>query len=120
MVRDAGPVAQVLQQLCHGPLSGDDHHLGGNLLKRDENERSLGEAGVRDVEIGLVKDEGSKEQNVEVEGAGAVLNPGGPVPAELALDVEQSVNERRGRKAGLQSNDSVEEAGLISESHGLR
>ncbi len=89
-------------------------------MKRDENERSLGKPRVGDVEIGVVKHEASKEQNVEVEGTRAVLHAYGTVAAEFALDVEQGLNECRRGKAGFKSNDSVNEAGLIRKSHRLR
>ena len=35
-------VAQAVEQLCHGGLTGDDYEIRSDFMKRYENERSLG------------------------------------------------------------------------------
>ena len=86
--------------------------------ERDKDEGSLGEAGVRDFEVELRKDEVVVEEEIKVEGAGAVGEGGGAVTAEAALDGEKSVKERARCEIGFKGNDGVEEAGLIGKADG--
>jgi hypothetical protein len=76
----------------------------------------LGEAWVRDFEAGLGDDEIAIEENVEVEGAGAVGNGGGAVAAEVALDGEERGEEIARKERCVESNDGVEEARLGRQS----
>jgi hypothetical protein len=104
--------------LCHGALPGDDHQIWCNFLKWYENEGSLGETGVRNVEVGFVENQGSEQQDIEVEGAGAVGNAGGAVAAKLALDAKKGGEEGGGREVRFESDDGVDEAWLVGESDG--
>ena len=92
--------------------------MGSDFGEGDEDEGALGEAGMRDFEIELRKDEVVVEEEIKVEGAGAVGEGGGAVTAEAALDGEKSVKERARCEIGFKGNDGVEEAGLIGKADG--
>ena len=86
-------------------------------MKRYKHESALGEARVGNIEVGLVKDEVSVEQDVEVEGPRPIAHCGVTVAAELALDAEQSGQQRGRREFGFKSGNRVDEARLIRESN---
>jgi len=87
-------------------------------MKRYKNEGALGKAGMGNVDVGLVKDEVSIEEDVEVEGAWPVGNPRGTVAPEGVLEVEQRVQKRRRGEACIQGNNGVDEARLIRKTNG--
>ena len=72
------------------------------------------------VQIGLVQNEVPIEQNVEIERSGTVANSGRTIAAKVVLDVHKGCQERCGGEIRFESNDGVEEAGLIGESLGRR
>ena len=114
----ARALEQLCQQLCHGRLTGDDQEIWSDFMKRYENERAVRETRMGDVQIGLVQDEVSVEQDVEIEGARTVENTGGTLASEVVLDAEESCEKRGRGKIRFESNHGVEEAGLIGKSHG--
>ena len=73
---------------------------------------------MRDFQAGLGEDEIAVEENVEVEGAGAVRDGGGAVAAEVALDGEEGVEEIARGEMRFEGDDGVEEAGLVGEADG--
>jgi hypothetical protein len=92
--------------------------IGSDFVQRDEDEGALGEAGVRDFQAGLGEDEIAVEENVEVEGAGAVRDGGGAVAAEVALNGEECGEKIARGKIRFEGEDGVEEAGLINKAGG--
>jgi hypothetical protein len=87
-------------------------------VERNEHKSSLGETGVGDVEIGFVKNQGTKQQDIQVEGAGPIGNAGRAVAAELALDAEESSEEGRRRKVRFEGDGGVDESWLSGKSDG--
>jgi hypothetical protein len=73
---------------------------------------------VGDVEVRFVENQGAEQQDVEVQGAGAVGNAGGSVAAELALDAEERGEEGGGREVSFEGDGGVDEAWLIGKSDG--
>ena len=67
--------------------------MRGDFIERDEDEGALGEAGMRNLKVELGNDEIAVEENVEIEGAGAVGGSQGAVAAVVALDGEQSMKK---------------------------
>ena len=93
--------------------------MRGDLSERDEDEGAGREAGMRDFEVGLGDDLIAEEEDVEVEGAGAVAKAGCAVAAEFALDGEEIFEEGARGEVGFEGDDGVEEAGLVGETDGL-
>jgi len=61
--------------------------------ERDKDEGSLGEAGVRDFEVELRKDEVVVEEEIKIEGAGTVGDGGGAIAAKEALKGKERFEE---------------------------
>jgi hypothetical protein len=72
---------------------------------------------VRDIEVGFVQNQGSEEQDVEIESAWPVGNACGAVAAELALDAKKGGEESGGRQFSLEGNHCVQKTRLVSKSH---
>lgn len=89
-------------------------------MERDENKLSYRQAGVGNIEIGLVEDQCAVEKDVEVKSAGSVLKAGRAIAAEITLDLEKGVEQSSGGKSGFQSNHGIDETRLIGETDGLR
>jgi subtilisin family serine protease len=70
---------------------------------------------MRHDEARLLDDAVSVEQQVEVEGSGTVLGNCEPVAAEMALDVEQRVEQLARRKIRLELDRTVQEARLVDD-----
>jgi hypothetical protein len=70
---------------------------------------------MRDFEAGFREDEVGVEEEVEVEGAGAVGEGGGAVAAEEALDGKEGLEKDARGEIGREGDDGVEEAGLIGK-----
>lgn len=88
-------------------------------MERHQDKGALGETRVGDIEVRLVEDEVSVEQNVEIEGARPIENAGGAVAAEFAFDVKESVEQGGGREIGFEGDDGVDKARLIGEADRL-
>ena len=84
----------------------------------DENEGALVEARVRDFKGGLVQNEVTINDDVEIEGTGAVLNSGRTVAAEVAFNGEERAKEFERGERGIEGDNGVEEAGLADETDG--
>jgi hypothetical protein len=93
--------------------------MGGNFREGDQDEGSFGHARVGDFEIRLADGQVAEEQDVQIEGAGAVLETGSPLATELLLDAEQAVEEFAGGEGRFEFHDRVQEAGLGGKAHGL-
>jgi hypothetical protein len=89
--------------------------LGCDLAERDEDKGALDKTWMRDDKTRPANDEIAVEQNVEVEGAGAVGEAEDAVAAEVPLDEEQSAEKFDRCQFGFQGSGGVEEAGLIGE-----
>jgi hypothetical protein len=63
------------------------------LGEGDENKRALVEARVRDFEGGFVQNEVTINDDVEIEGTGAVGDSSRTIAAEVALDFEERAEE---------------------------
>ena len=83
-------------------------------------ERSLGHSGVGQLEILSTEDVIAVEENVEVEGAGAVGDAVQAVAAKSALDFEEVFEEGQGIEGCFESGCAVEEGGLVGVSDGFR
>jgi hypothetical protein len=92
---------------------------GSDFSEGNEDEGALGETGMRNFKAGRCEDEVAVEEDVKVEGAGAVGDGGGAVATEVALYGEKSVEEIEWRERSIECDDSVEEAGLIRNAHRL-
>jgi hypothetical protein len=73
---------------------------------------------MRDFKAGYAEDEIAVEENVENEGARAIGNTGCAVATEVAFDEENGAKQFERRQSGFESDDGVEEAGLIGEADG--
>ena len=92
--------------------------MWGDLGEWDQDEGSLGKARVRDFESRLAEDEIAEEENIEVEGAGAVGDAGGAVTAEAVFDCEQSAEQFSRRQIRFERENCVDKAGLAGEPDG--
>jgi len=92
--------------------------LWGDLGEWDQDEGSLGKARVRDFESRLVEDEVAEEENIEVEGAGAVGDAEGALAAEVVLNGEKGFEERARRHIRFERENCVDKAGLAGEPDG--
>lgn len=94
------------------------HHFGCNFSQRGEDEAAFGHARVREGERGGVEDGVGGEEEIEVEGAGAVGGGVGAVASEGAFDGEKFAEDFGGRAVGLEQQCGVEEVGLVGEADG--
>jgi hypothetical protein len=91
----------------------------GDFTERDEDECALGEARVGDLKAGGGEDEVVKEEDVEVESSGAILEACGAVAAEFVLDGEKGVEQGLRGEIGFEGDNGVDKAGLGSKPDGL-
>ena len=92
--------------------------MGRYFVERNENEGALGQARVGNFEIRFADAEIVVEENVEVEGAGAVGEAGGAVAAELLFDGQQGVEQLARSEYCFKGDDGVDKAGLRGEADG--
>lgn len=109
---------EIQEELRDGAAGAGIAGMGSDFVQRDEDEGALGEARVRDFQAGLADDQIAVEENVEVEGTGAVGDLSGAVAAKVALDREESGEEIARGKIRFEGDDGVEEAGLINKAWG--
>jgi len=102
-----------------GEAGGRNAEAGSDFCEGDEDEGALSEPRVRDFEARLGEHETAVEENVEIEGPGAVGDRARSIAAEEALDGEKSVEKWARREIGFNSDDGVEEARLIGEADGF-
>jgi hypothetical protein len=110
-------LGKLKEQFGRGASGARIAEAGSDLGERDEDEGALAETGVRDFEIRLAEDKVAVEEDVEVEGAGAVGGAGHSVTAEFELDGKKFAEQPAGSEIGFKGDDGVEETGLIGESH---
>jgi hypothetical protein len=104
--------------LRNGETGAGIAESGSDFGEGYEDEGALGEAGMRNFEAWLGENEIAVEENVEVEGAGAVGDSGGAVTTEEALDEEKGSQEGARGERGVKGDNGIEEAGLIGEADG--
>jgi hypothetical protein len=109
---------EIGEELRSGEAGTRIAKIGSDFGEGHEYESALGEAGMRNFKARLRKDEITVEENVEVEGAGAVGDGGGAITTELALDEKEGGKEGARSERGVKDDDGVQEAGLIEESDG--
>jgi hypothetical protein len=110
---------EVCEKFDRCKAGGGNAEMGSDFGEGDEDEGALSESGMRDFETGFAEDEIAIEEDVEVEGAGAVAKAGCAVAAEFALDGEEIFEEGARGEVGFEGDDGVEEAGLVGETDGL-
>lgn len=79
-------VREIGKELSGGQAGGRHAEIGSNFGERDQDERALGEAWMRNFEGRLGEDQIAIEEDVEIERTRAVGDGGGAVAAEDALD----------------------------------
>ena len=89
------------------------HKGGSNFCERLKNEKTVRDAGVRQLQAGRVAREPVHGQQVEVERARSAGDAGGAVATKGVLDVEEALEERFRLKIGFQRYDGIGEVGLI-------
>ena len=89
-------------------------NVGCKFQERDDDEFALLHARVRNLQAGLADLFVTVHQNIQVKGAGAIAEAGRAVAAEFLLNAEEGLEKGAGGEIGLQGEDGVEEAGLIS------
>ncbi len=109
---------EFFEELRDGLAAAGIAEIGCDFVEGDEDKGALGEARMGDFEAGFAEDEIAVEENVEIEGARAIGNTGGAVAAEVAFDEENGAKQFERRQSGFESDNGVEEAGLISEADG--
>jgi len=77
---------EVCEKFDRCKAGGGNAEMGSDFGEGDEDEGALSESGMRDFETGFAEDEIAIEEDVEVEGAGAVGDGAGAIAAEEALD----------------------------------
>jgi len=112
-------LAQALKQLSHGTAREWVDRLWRDLREWDEDEGAVGKAGMGDFEVGLGYDLIAEEQDIQVECARAVWKTGCAVAAKFALDCQQAVEQGAGGEIAFESDDGVDEVGLVGKADGL-
>jgi len=105
--------------LCHGFAGAGVEGLGIDFGEGDKDEGALGEAGVGNFEAGGGQDQVVVEEDVEVEGSGAVLEAGGAVAAEFVFNCQKPVEQGLRREIGFEGNNGVDKARLAGKPDGL-
>jgi hypothetical protein len=88
------------------------------LREGDEDEGALVKARMRDFQGGLIQNQVTIKDDIEIEGTGAVGDGGRTVAAEVMLDFEQVAEEFERRERGFERDDGIEEARLTGEADG--
>ncbi len=114
-----GARIEIGEELSGGQAGGRNAEIRSYFGERDEDEGTLGKAGMRDFKAGLGESEIAVEEDIEVEGARTVGRGARAIAAEAALNGEERVKEWARREIGFKSDDGVEEAGLIGEADRL-
>jgi hypothetical protein len=109
---------EIREELCSSEAGTRIAEIGSDFGEGYENKGALREAGMRNLEARLREDEIAVEENVEVEGAGAVGDSGGAITTEETFNKKEGGEEGARSERGFKSDDGIEEAGLISESDG--
>jgi hypothetical protein len=117
-VRSDGGGREVRKEFSDGEAGGRNAQVGRNFGEGYEDEGALREAGMRNFKAGLGEDEVAIEEDVEVEGAGAVGNGGGAVTTEETLDEKEGGEKGARSERGVKGEDGIEETGLICEADG--
>lgn len=103
--------------MFHGLIAPSMNNRRRDLTQRGEDEKTLSEPGVRNLEVGLIELDVAEQQNVEIERARTVGNAGRTVAPELLLDGQQCVEQIAGFKIGLEFDNGIHKSRLIGESH---
>jgi hypothetical protein len=101
--------------LCSGKTGTRVAEIWSDFGEGYEDEGALREAGMRNFKAGLRKDEIAVEENVEVEGAGAVGDGCVAITAEEALDEKEGGEEGSRSQRGIKDDDGIQEAGLMGK-----
>src|ERR1039457_859225 len=88
-----GGWSEIGEELSGGEAGAGIDGVGSDFNEGDEDEGALGEARMRDFEAEFRKDEIAAEEEVEVDGAGAVGKAGGAVATEEALDGKERIEK---------------------------
>lgn len=95
------------------------NELRSNLGQWNENKGALMHTWMRQLQRGRIQDYIAKEDQVEIEGAGAVGDAVAAVAAEIALDGQEAVKQRLGIKIGVECDSGVQKGRLVRVAHGL-
>jgi len=109
---------KVCKKVRNGQARGRNAKVGCDFIQRNEDEGSLSQARMRNLEAGLGENKIAVEQEVEIEGAWAVGNRARAIASEETLNREKRVKERAWRKIGFKRDDGVEKARLIGNADG--
>ena len=93
--------------------------IGGDFSQREQDESTLMHSGMGELEAGSVQNQVAVDEQVKVEGAGAVGDAVGTVASEGQLDFKEMPKEGSRAKRGLEGRGGVEEGGLICVAHRL-
>jgi len=110
--------AKAGEQFGHCGAVARFNELGCDLVQRDENERTFGQPGMRNFQIGFTETKISHHQDIQIESTGAVGNFKDPVTAVLPLNGEETREQGAWGQACLECDSGVDEAGLIGEPNG--
>jgi hypothetical protein len=100
-------------KFAEGILENGVAEVGGEVAERVEDEGALVHAGMREGESVGGEDEVVKEDEVEVDEAGAVAGFVGAVSAEGAFDIQEDGHEGLRREGGLDFDGGVEVIRLV-------
>ncbi len=109
---------QSLKQLLHGVAGARDYQIRCNFRERNQDEGAIRQAGVGNLEAGRMDDLVSVEEDVEIEGAGAIRDGRGAVTPEFALDAEELIEKFACGQVRFEGEDGIEETRLIGEADG--
>jgi hypothetical protein len=107
--------SEIGEELSGGEAGTGIAQIGSNFGEGHEDESTLRETWMRNFKAGLREDETCVEENVEIEGAGAVGGRGVTITTKETLDEEESGEEGSRSECGFNGDDGVDEAGLICE-----
>jgi hypothetical protein len=77
---------EIGEELCSGETGTGIAEIGSDFSEGYEDESALRKAGMRNFKAGLSDDEIAIEENVEVEGAGAIADCGVAITTKESLD----------------------------------
>jgi hypothetical protein len=104
--------------LCNGKVGARIAEGGSDFGEGYEDEGALREAGMRNFKAGLRENEIAVQENVEVEGAGAVGDSRGAITAEEAFDEKKGGEKGARRERRVKGDDCIEEARLVWDADG--
>lgn len=81
--------AKTRQQLGDGGVVARRHNLRSDLVEGNEDEGPLGQARMRNLQVGFTEAKVSKHQDIQIEAARSVAHAGGAITSILLLYIEE-------------------------------